>query len=67
MTFTHYMASEDGIHYEDVKKCIKSDCKDIIILLKNYFFKWNQRILKEMHHGFYKNIEQHNCFQHWQW
>ncbi len=46
--------------------CIFFGCKDII-LLNNYFFKWNQRILKEMHQGFYKNIEQHNCFQHWQW
>ncbi len=56
-------------------KFIKSDSEDVYNVKKKRFISnkccsfglsihlW---ILKnEMHHGFHKNIVQHNCFQHW--
>ncbi len=40
-------------------KFIKSDSKDLYIVTKYLYLK------KNMYSSFHKNMNQHNCFQHW--
>ncbi len=50
-------------------KLIKIDRIDFYIASKKKSVSistlYSSKNLKQIYHGFHKNIKQHNCFQHW--